>query len=69
MTLERHFKIEGRPEFRIAVEAEGRIFIAVGGLQIDIDLQDEGCTVQLQHQNEVLDECSADYPDLVNANG
>lgn len=69
MALERNFLIEGRPEFKVEVNEEGRIFITVKGLVIDVDLADEGAVVQLQFGTEILDEASADYPDLVNANG
>ena len=69
MTMDRKFQIEGKPEFKIEVDAEGRITISVQGLVIDVHLAEEGATVQMQHEAEVLDECSADYPDLVNAQG
>ena len=70
MPTERHYKPASAPEFRIAVEEnEGRAFIAVGGLQIDIHMAEDGAVVQLQHRNEVLDEASADYPEAVERNG
>lgn len=68
--MQSQFKPNNAPNVRIETEAaDGRIFIAVGGLQIDIHCGEEGVAVQLQHQNDVLDECHADYPDLVNGAG
>lgn len=66
MPTERHYKPASAPEFRIAVEEnEGRVFIAVRGMQIDIHMGEDGAIVQLQNRNEVLAETSADYPEGV----
>lgn len=50
-----------------ADKQNGRIIITVGGLEIDVHCTEDGVSVQLTHENEVLDEASADYPDAVNA--
>lgn len=49
-----------------AEDAEGRVFISVGGMIVDVHCNDDGVSVQITHGNEVLDEAGADYPDEVN---
>jgi hypothetical protein len=40
---------------------DGRVFIAVNGLQVEFHSDDTGVSVQITKGNQVLAECSADY--------
>jgi len=40
---------------------DGRVFIAVGGVQVEFHSDDVGVSVQIVKGNAVLAECSADY--------
>jgi hypothetical protein len=49
------------PEIKIEKElAEGRVFIAAHGMQVDVHVTDDGITVQITKGNDVIDEAYAD---------